>query len=1099
MAAPERPKLPPLTEAALNEVLGQCALIQVKDQPDRLGVIIRGHNSDNGRYQYQVICDLPTGPDTVICATKHQNQLIVATAKKLAALPDGLQVYGFSSELAMAVYSKRTLQPGDEVYSCHLERAEEMSDQERDSINKQIATMQQSQKELLSSRPGSPGASMSGNLDNMYELQRAHEEMSRRNAELNASLADFNARLQMAVSDIKTKEVASAAIEAELPLQKADSSSLVLADRNGTVHAISHNGKWVSLIELLDSTQNEPAKVKLTLNGGKNHISASLSLSWALAFAKPECSIVAATTLELESMEGGSVEERLAKIIPDPLSANSSTSTWQKNHSWNGQPTTLWIKVFLDSQRDKPIIDEVIKISYSDRFEAKWGKPPSPLIEIPKPEPHTPPDLAGEATSVDAQGTILDLIAAGDGSVLLVQTDKPPYWQAWDLTSRSLIKTSWQAGPDTLLAAQAGKIHLLDRNTGVVETWELHGKARLGLQVLQREGPMIAFAAAMSAAEAPLLVVTKKEGFFVDPVNFEILSNGFDMSSCFVKDHSHHTSLPLLIPETIRARASHDGVLFHVSGKQAQRTDTMSFPIILDPSGYATSDYTQGPHLALRGRMTSTHFPDHGGTGITLQTDSASNVFPGAGCTINFISNIPERKTVGVFRGAPMTLSGMSSNTGPLAHDRGIYFDSSHGVMVLPEENMLKIIPIQLPKQQAVLPRFTFVGQTLSIPLPKGKDHKLVSSIGGEIKMTDSAALWTAPEHTSRDNVTLTLEWNGELGSAMKTDFKITIRKQAQGPMAESPDGKTRIPLQRLSIISLPGQLSGFAGSGHVMITRGSGVYHVWSLSDYRKLFTTEKGADFCIGDADQIYTGDRYGKLKTYDLRTTKLIKETAIGKGNNGLSGITTGISSTIPLLAVERDESQPFLQIIDRKTLAPTLLDFPKEVQNRFFIAQFQTNPSGACSWSLNHLVTRQGNDISVRSFNAHMHGGKPDASGRFIVSSTGILDLQPKEPTMLRFDEILADNSYTYLNVDESGNYFMLSANDAKTDIPVVSVREIRAPRIEKFKMVLPANSTVHEMKFVSDVGKLILPHDGSNPRIEVYQLDIPSLLQDLAKP
>lgn len=38
-----------------------------------------------------------------------------------------------------------------------------------------------------------------------------------------------------------------------------------------------------------------------------------------------------------------------------------------------------------------------------------------------------------------------------------------------------------------------------------------------------------------------------------------------------------------------------------------------------------------------------------------------------------------------------------------------------------------------------------------------------------------------------------------------------------------------------------------------------------------------------------------------------------------------------------------------------------------------------------------------------------------------------------------------------------------------------------------------------MVLVSGIGKLIIPNKASNPRIEVYELDIASLLQDLAKP
>lgn len=1100
LSVPDRPSVPPLTETAKNTLLNQSLLIRVEGQPDRMGVIIERVSSSSGLPAYQFLCSLPSAPDTVLCAATHKQGTMVATAHKIVELPNGLQVYQFHSEQSFRSYSNSVSPTNSDCYACRLEQAGSLTTEQRAALEEKITVLQEREKELSAKlrnlRPAPPQQQMDYQFEEFHHAQR---QILIEQTKLRASIAALMKQLKSDIGTLEVKEVAWGATPEQLQIHASDSESLLFVERSGLIKSLRHNGQWITIDDVIKGNTNEPAKVILSVRGDRNSMSVHCHLKWKLNFGKPECTMLAATTYELESVSGATVDERLTNASPTTYSMNSEGSTWQKQLSWNGEPTTLWIKLFQDGNDDKPILNEAIHVSYMDGLQAQWEKPPSPLIELPEPDPHTPPDLAGEIKSLQLAGTILDLVAAREGSVLLVRSDKPPYWQALDLPSCTLLNTSWRAGPDTLAAAQADKIYLLDRKTGIIETWELEGKTRSGAQILPFDGPIISMAAAVSATAAPLMVVTAQQGYFVDPVNFETLSNGFDISPSLSSVENENFNQPKLKPETVRVRASHDGALFQISGESVRDSDLKVFSVALDPTGAAMEDYAHGPYLALRGRRTSSNFPDHGGTGVELRPQSTANQFPGKGTSINFMTNHPMQKNLGVFRGSPVSPPSRPHATAGLAYDRILYYDSSQKIMVIPEGKTLHVIPIRLPQLPSTPPSFVFPGEMVRFSLPKGSNHKLVSSEASESSITQNEATWTAPTRTNQQQLQLNLEWNGELGSTMKQSYELSIRSKTQGIMVESPDGKTRLPLRRLGIINTSEPILSFAGSGQVMMMKNVDAIDVWSLSDFRKLFSTDKRTQFCRGDADQIYTFDNEGKMKVYDLRTAQVVAERMFDNQEGRRPIYTTGMSSKLPLFAIERDNHQPFLQIINRQTLEPTLLDFSREIQQRFFIPQFSTNASGTASWSLNNLVVLSEKGITVRTFNMHLPGGTPDETGKFVVSSLGWLDASKENAKMLDFKEITGSNTYHFCGVDESGTYFMLADAKDGANQAVISVREFCNPSVERCKLILPSSSEIQGLRLISGTKRLICRLNIQKSCLGVFELDIPSILSGLPNP
>lgn len=1104
----ETSEFPALTGRALERLVGHCAQIRAEGEPDRVGVLVGVNTRVSGLYEHHIICDLPSVPESILCAFGSQGSFTVTRAHFLATLPNGLQVYRFTWDQRIPAHASGASNGNAAFYVCGLEASGPLADEGQASIGEELAVLRKRRSELLAALPDRPDPSVQEDGPTSREEMEIMRSLGRNAAgeyaEISQRIPELEAQLALAIKGVEVRQVAVAATLEELTEDTPALAGTVLAARDGRVLAVRHDGRWVFIEEVLETAYSEPARVTLNLRGSRNQVHLSCMVDWAVAFGEIGCSIIAATTYELESLEGGSLEERLANVEPEPMATSRSSSSINKALRWNGTPTSVWIRIIPDHAPDKPIIDEVIEINFTDRLQARWGRQPSSIIAIPEPEPDTPPDLAGEAAVLDAKGTILDLVAAGDGSVLMVQTDKPPYWQPLDLKAGLFMETPWSAGPDTLLAARAGEVHLIDRKTGIVETWDIDGQTRSGLQILQLDGEIVAVAASLSAPDAPVLFTTTKEGAFVDPVNFEVLANGFDMSPVFSREDKYHGPIPQLDPESIRVRASHDGALFAVFGEtvteRGRGQGTRGFQIIVDPTSAVHTDSARGTHLPSRGRLISASFPDHGGKAIQLRTTAGSDSFPGPAGTIVF-AEAGSQQALAQLRGAPVVPPDPRNADGPLAHDRGLYFDSTLGVLVIPEERKLHLIPVNMPQQPLAEPQFNFAGEKVRIPLPQGSNHKASAEIGGDITIDGTEILWSIPVDAPNGNANLQLEWTGELGSMMNGSFTYNITGQTVGRLSvESSDGRATLPLRRTGIIAGAGSISGFAGSGHVMLTTTGNRSMAWSLGDYRLLFSVEERAQMFFGDADQLYILDGQGVLKAHDLLTGELINEAALASSHQGRAStttITTGISSRLPLLAAERVGSDAYLQLINRHTLESYILDFPRETHQQFFVPHFTTNPSGRTTWSNNLLLSRDGPEISVRPIDARSVNASPDKSGRYVVTHHGILDTGSEPPAMIYFSDLPGGDRMSLMSVDVSGEYVLLRLSDSATGVTAVSVRDIRSPADELFKIRSPSLGETSRLMLISGIGRLISPPNRNASRHSVFELDVPAILRDLS--
>jgi hypothetical protein len=254
------------------------------------------------------------------------------------------------------------------------------------------------------------------------------------------------------------------------------------------------------------------------------------------------------------------------------------------------------------------------------------------------------------------------------------------------------------------------------------------------------------------------------------------------------------------------------------------------------------------------------------------------------------------------------------------------------------------------------------------------------------------------------------------------------------------------------------------------------------------------------FGDADQAYLVKQNRTIRSFDLRTGAPLKEATFGdpaqKRDGGLSAIATGIANRGRLLAVEKDEMNPYLALVDRKTLDSHLLNFSREVQQQFF-TQFKMNPSGSVAWTSSTGVFREGDKIRVTTFPKTPSDGVPDASGRFIVGSDGILDLQPSPAMMTKTSEIPGATESTACSLDVSGRYLLLTSRSSETKKTAISVREVAKSGEEIFKLILPANFDRSSIFVISDGQKMICPISGNSRLTGIYHVDIPALAATIA--
>ena len=762
--------------------------------------------------------------------------------------------------------------------------ADLINDTERESITGKTAELRE-KLEQIRTRRREAMMNMRADRNRNDEIRRETRSSASEEAGIATEISNLSSRLEMPFDAVIGTQVAGAETREALEGDAVSLERTILVAPDGSVRALRHQGKWISAKEVLATSSGGPSQVALKVSGNEGSVYVSCELEWSLPFGKPDCSMVAATTFELESLQGADIAERLSKVEPQAMSSNRTTSTGSRTLQWNGKPTSLWIKIFRNGEPDQPIIDEMILLDYPDRFIAKWGRPPSPLIKGPQPEPDSPPDLAGERATLDAGGSILDMIPAGDGSILMIRTDKPPYWAALDLKSGRFEDLPWKAGPDTLLTAQAGKIHLINRKTKVVEIHDLASKQRTGLQVLQMEGDIVAAAAPLASPDSPLLITTDKFARFVDPANFEVVSTGFDIDASFAGDDKNRSSFPRIDPLSARVRASGDGALYTITAKRMEggSADSASFTVRMDRSRIAIAENSHEQIMGIRGRRLTDYFSDHGGGDIRVRTVPSPESFPGPPGTIRFTER-DGNKVIAELRSAPVVPLESRKRAGVLPYDRTVCYDSSLGVLVLPDDTKIHILHIKLPEQAQARPDFVFTGEDVEIPLPPGRDHKLILEPQGETSISGNLAKWKVPAHFDRSQVYMKLEWTGELGTTLTQNFQCAVIRQAPAPIVESPDGKTRQPLRRTGIIAPEAGIYGFAGGGNVMLTSSGSDQEAWSLTTCEKLFSRKESIQAFLGDADQIYLLDDKGVLKSFDIMTGNPLAEAAFGTRDSG-----------------------------------------------------------------------------------------------------------------------------------------------------------------------------------------------------------------------
>ncbi len=1024
----------------LHRITRESALVQTADRSETVGLLIRSGAFSLKENIYYCVADTAPDAESVRVSVMNIDRIQTMEGSRTAALPSGLSVYVVQSDHFLSASKGSDIPVNGPVYACLLEAREE-------------------------SPPGSEP------LQKLFPVQVAMAD--------SVELLESNA---------------------------ADLEGTMLVANDGSVAGLRRDGRWISPNEILAASIGGPAGIELRVSSRGDSIDLGCNVTWDNTFGTTRCAMVAATTFELESIPGNSVEDRLAKVAPLPMSKNTSGFHANKSLPWNRKPTTLWIKVFEEKEPDDPIIEEKILIDYSDRFVARWGRAPSPLIRVPDAEPDSPVDLVRERLKLKMPGNILDLIPAGDGSVLMVQTDQAPYWSPLDLKTARLEEAPWKSGPDTLLASQAGKVYLIDPKTKVLAIHDLASKQRTGLQILPIESEILAVAAPLTSQRSPILVATEKDVYFIDTEDFELVRNGFTLADSLSTEMRPELGPTTVDPRTAVLRASGDGAFFAVSGRSPSsqgKNQSTTLLVEVDPTLFANCGQTLGLQLmGARGRRVGHKWPDHGGSGIRIEIERNSASFPAPPGSIRFLQG-EGMEMIGELRSAPLSPVDPMHMRGSLAYDRSIYFDSSLGVVLLPEDDHLHFLRLNLPQQSQAPPDFLYAGEEVTIPLPSGRDHRFESRPEVEIALVGNVAKIKLPERVDGNRLDLTLEWTGDLGSQLSQSFEYTQKNRSSIPTVESRDGGARVPLVRSGIIMDESDVCGFAGGGHVMLTRSHSSIHAWSLTTSECLFSREEKVRTFLGDMDRLYLMDEKGVLKSFEIASGTPLAEASVGHPSDprsGLCQVTTGIASRGALIGVEREVQAYIPALIDRDTLQPTLLNIPREMYTAFMIGDIGTNPSGSVFWDGNAAIFWENNHYTVQSFTISHDRSQPDFSGRFLVSLDGIMDLESTNPEPKPFTRLPGFEDGMWFEFDVSGRYLMFINQDSpSTDAFTASIRSVEAPAVELFKVKFPHRISGNLLvKMISDAKKLVIEVN-SKGRFDVFDFDVRSIIETLSGP
>jgi hypothetical protein len=1081
----------PLSSSTLNQISNTWGLVRLNDGTLRQGILIQTGQGSAGNTEYIVLADAPAENKRVEFAIGSSNTKIFSAIRK-GELANGLVLFGFSTQDRLESFSRHTSKPGAEVHSIRLSTGEPLDTSELASLRSQLEQTQRSTADIL--RSESQGMRPSPRLTN--------RPVRTESARLAVQAANLNASLKFATRSLAVAETAAATSSSKLDGSASTLNDTVLVGEDYKVFAIRHRDEWVNIDEVLDTVPTRPNSAKLTVSGSNSSLNLSISLTWDLPPASTSFSIVAATTHELETQGVGSLAERLAQIPKQRFSEIGSGCEISTTVSWAGNPTTLWIKVMDDAKPDELILDEAISLEYDGTLVASWAKPPSELIELPQAGTNTPEDLVKETVVIDAGGTVLDLIPSADSSVLLVRTDKPPFWSSLAVKSGTLGKVPWSATSDTLVAVQAGKTYLANRKTQEVEIWDDTTGKRESVRLMNLPGELLAIAAPRLAPGSPVLVITSQTAAFVDSSTFKAMNWLMDPLVLFPQAQSKNRSSVKMDPVTMWPRASADGALYSISGVSVEadknQMRSLSMQMI---DGMVTNSIGPGmfTYIPTSGRNQGQQIPDQAGGDLSLTVARNNSWFPGPTGPIEFQIEGGNR-SIGELASAPFVPSLRAAASGTaLPMDRRLYLDSSLGALLIPQDDRIHLLRLKLPEIFTRAPDFVYSGETVKIPLPRGTNHRGTPSIGGEVAIDGDFLIWTVPDKPGRSNAVLQMDWTGELGSPMERKVEFLMNQSPTRPVIVSPDGKRTIKLAQRTMININyGDYAGIAGAGNVILRSYNNKKSAWSLIDGSKISEIECDSFQFIGDADRIYSLDHKGLLSCFDIRTGKLLKSKEFGGkslgSQQGVSYIATGSASRSPLVAIAFDGSKEYYAQIDRDSLELGIFDFgagdpPKPTY------RLHSNATGAACWSFSNGIFRQGNRATVKTANGAIEG-TPDASGRFLVDDSSLMDLAPNPSKKFLARELPGAVENSKLNLDVSGRFLLITDYDIQKDSSVISVRKLEDGFKEIFKIRYPGNAISGGFVMISNTRTLITsgPYGGGHT---VYDLDCEAIEKEIA--
>lgn len=1106
--APGEAVVAPLPPATLGRVGGMAAFVKLEGQPERPGILLEGASGSGTGRRYLVICEAPPEAESASVAFRVRAGIEKSVARRISTLPSGLAVFDFPSRTAIACSPLLGPVAGETFHAIRLAAEGKFDGSEESKLTAELAEIEK-QIQDLEERRNAARRQLSEAMRNGGD-HRALTEQFRLDS--NATFAELQklsdrrlatrAGLSLTMASVGTLEISSARSMEALDSAGDKMDGALLASSAGHLVAIRAGGKWHRLAELAGSGDRVDS-VSLGLSGGMQSIQLRCTLKLALPTAGSDYWMVATTTMELEGQGSGTLEERLSAAEQVSFASTRKGLYATRRIEWNGRPTTLWLKVFKGAARDQPVLDEVILLDYPGRFFARWGKPPSPLVELGTPPPDTPEDLVKERGTLEAKGQVMDLVAAGDGSVVLCRTDQAPFWIPLDLKTGRWGDVPWKANPESLAATQAGKVYLADPKTRILEIWGLASGKKEGTKLLPVEGRIRAIAAPLTDAGRPLFVATDRSGYLLDPLSFERLPAAVGLESFFNSEAAKRSGRRAYDSGPVYLRASDDGVVYSICGGR-EGSDQRAATLVVDSrGGLLANDSGQG-FLGSRGRNLAAGYPDHGGGALRADPVPADEGFPGPAGEIQLLG-ADSRNAIAVLASPPVLPADCGRPVGKLAPDRGIYFDSTHGVALLPDADKIHILRLNLPRTAPPAPKFLMAGEAMEIPLPPGSGHKLTRQ-GGEpleedrFRVGQDSIRWIAPEVSRREQVSFNLEWTGELGTTLTQSYRIDVMPVVRDPVAVSPDGTKSIPLRMKVLLSgMTSGIAGFAGSGTVALGSDGDSFTAWNVETGENLIDLKKRHRFALGDADRAYLLDHAGNLSSYDLLSGKPLAEANLG---DKVQSIATGMSSRGDLLAVEQEGVEGFLIRIPRDGLKPVILDLPVETRRHLFIPQLAANPSGSLFWSRHTAILRDAGTITVkpcgRETASGLISGVPDAAGRFVVGMNGILSLASDPPVMKQFVDLPGIGETREAKLDQSGRYLLIPTTDDAAEITTVSVREAAMPTKEILKLRHP-RLIGGQTWIVGNTGTLILWQEfGGLSAPAVYGFAIPELVAELAR-